>query len=131
MQYKYILNLNSSADFFNLVTVRNNGIYQQWLDLTKHEADRYNYILKYLRRPKEELYNIPTDPYELVNLADNPEFAEIKDNLAAKLGDWMKQQGDKGIDTEMASLDRQLMFDENSWKGMEEQQNQKILKSGK
>ena len=127
-QYKFILNLNNSADFFNMLTVRNNGIYQQWIEITRDKADIYNYVLKYLRRPKEELYDILADPYEMINLAGNPEYAQIKNKLAAELGNWMKQQGDRGIDTEMAALDRQLMFDEQSWKGQEEQQNEKILK---
>jgi N-sulfoglucosamine sulfohydrolase len=37
------------------------------------------------RRPAEELYHLKTDPDELVNLADDPRFAEPKRQLATLL----------------------------------------------
>lgn len=36
-------------------------------------------------RPAEELYDVSNDPYELNNLADNPRYREIKNELAARL----------------------------------------------
>jgi arylsulfatase A-like enzyme len=37
------------------------------------------------RRPGEELYSIKRDPYQLQNLAEDPEFAEIKAMLSKDL----------------------------------------------
>jgi N-sulfoglucosamine sulfohydrolase len=41
-------------------------------------------------------------------LADNPQYAEIKRHLKAKLTEWMKQQGDEGQETELRALERSL-----------------------
>lgn len=130
-KYKYILNLNSNSDFFNLVTTRSHGIYQKWLQESAGDNERYQYVSRYLHRPKEELYDIISDPYELNNLADDPAYEAVKQELAAELYGWMKRQGDKGIDTEMEALGRQLRFNEDNWKGHEEQTNQKILQTKK
>jgi len=54
----------------------------------------------YQHRPAEELYDLEKDPYELHNLADSPELREIKVRLSGELDKWMRQQGDRGIDTE-------------------------------
>jgi len=43
----------------------------------------------------------------------------------------MAVQGDKGIDTEMSALDRQERWDEETWKGYEEQRNNRILRKNK
>lgn len=43
-----------------------------------------------LSRPAEELYDLEADPYELNNLADNPEFIEVKNKLEGKLDKWLQ-----------------------------------------
>lgn len=128
-RYKYIINLKSNADFFNLVTTRPNGIYTRWLDETADDPVRHAWVSSYLHRSKEELYDIIDDPYEMNNLADDSAYDDLKSEMKAALRQWMQQQGDKGIDTEMKALDRQLRFNESNWKGYEEQQNMKILNS--
>jgi N-sulfoglucosamine sulfohydrolase len=61
----------------------------------------------YQTRPEEELYDVVNDPYDLINLATDPKFASIKTNLKSNLEAFMKQQNDKGIETEMQALTRQ------------------------
>ena len=39
----------------------------------------------YLQRPAEELYDLARDPDELINVADDPAYAEIKARLAERL----------------------------------------------
>jgi arylsulfatase A-like enzyme len=46
-------------------------------------------------RPEEELYAVQKDPYQINNLAADPEFAGIKKELRNKLDDWMLETGDK------------------------------------
>lgn len=128
-RYKYILNLNSSATFHNLAT--NSNLYRVWLDITVNNSEKNDFVARYLNRPREELYDILNDPYEMINLAGEKSCENIKRELAAALNDWMDQQGDRGIDTEMKALDRQLMFDEDSWKGYDEQLNMEILNQKK
>jgi uncharacterized sulfatase len=60
-----------------------------------------------MNRPEEELYDVVKDPYQLVNLAADPSFKKVKDQLKAELAAFMKQQGDKGIATEMDANNRQ------------------------
>ena len=47
-------------------------------------------------RPKEELYNLKEDPYELNNLASDPKFLDILNKHASILDNWMKETDDKG-----------------------------------
>ncbi|MBK8102458.1 MAG: hypothetical protein IPK30_04015 [Cellvibrionales bacterium] len=46
------------------------------------------------KRPAEELYAIDRDPYQLKNLANNPEFDAIKASLKQRLLQEMQQTGD-------------------------------------
>jgi arylsulfatase A-like enzyme len=46
-------------------------------------------------RPEEELYDLHKDPYQINNLAADPEFAGIKKELRKKLDDWMLETGDR------------------------------------
>jgi hypothetical protein len=48
-------------------------------------------------RPREELYDLEHDPHELVNLADDPAYAERLRGLRRTLSDWMQSSGDLGI----------------------------------
>ena len=45
-------------------------------------------------RPLEELYDLETDPHELVNLAGNPEHAVILADLRQALADWSRETED-------------------------------------
>ena len=45
------------------------------------------YDLAFAKRPSEELYLIKKDPEQIVNIADNPEYAEIKKRLKNQLND--------------------------------------------
>ncbi len=47
-------------------------------------------------RPKEELYDLKNDPYEMKNLAENAEYKTTRDKLSRALDDWMMQTGDDG-----------------------------------
>lgn len=65
-------------------------------------------------RPAEELYDLETDPYEMKNLADDPQFAQIRARLGRQLDAWMAQQGDKGMETELAAKSRQGQSDQEN-----------------
>ena len=47
-----------------------------------------------------------TDPFEMHDLADEPKLADIKARLRKELDAWMRQQGDKGMETEMLATSR-------------------------
>ncbi|MEL7118103.1 MAG: sulfatase-like hydrolase/transferase [Bacteroidota bacterium] len=50
------------------------------------------------KAPKEELYDMVKDPYQLHNLAKDPDYAVIKEDLNRKLTLWMIQQDDYLLD---------------------------------
>ena len=52
-------------------------------------------------------YDLQNDPFEMKNLAEQPEQKPNLARLRAALDAWMKQQGDKGIKTEMEAQEHQ------------------------
>jgi len=65
---------------------------------------------RYHLRPAEELYRVDEDPWELNNLADKPEYAQVKQRLLAELRRWMTEQNDPGAamdDPEVHARNRQ------------------------
>ena len=53
--------------------------------------------LAYSKRPAEQLYDIKNDPGCINNLADNPEFKQIKTDLNKVLTDELTKQGDPRV----------------------------------
>jgi hypothetical protein len=47
-------------------------------------------------RPAEELYNLKDDPYEINNLAFNPDYEVKLMELRGKLENWVKETDDQG-----------------------------------
>ena len=58
------------------------------------EHHRRLYDLAFGKRPAEELYDCRKDPEQLVNLANDPAYAEVKDRLSALLMDQLVATGD-------------------------------------
>jgi N-sulfoglucosamine sulfohydrolase len=52
------------------------------------------YQLSFGKRPAEELFRIADDPDQVNNLADDPEFAEVKKRLAEMLNQHLTETGD-------------------------------------
>jgi uncharacterized sulfatase len=46
------------------------------------------------KRPAEELYDLATDPYQMTNVASQPEYAAAKQKLRAELDRWMRDTAD-------------------------------------
>ena len=55
-------------------------------------------------RPVEELYDLLEDPHESKNLAGNKELQSVRKELSGKVDAWMKQVGDRGIESEKEAL---------------------------
>lgn len=106
-KYKYIWNLHSEDPFYNLVTANPTSIFYHWLEVTKDEPVKHEWVKKYKFRPEEELYDLENDPFEMNNIAENPQFQEVKEKMHEQLILWMKSQGDQGEQTEMKALERQ------------------------
>ncbi|MCP5527982.1 MAG: sulfatase-like hydrolase/transferase [Verrucomicrobiales bacterium] len=65
--------------------------------LLDHEADpvvKPFFDLAFARRPAEELFDLRTDPDQLVNVAGQPDYAEIQRDLAERLLSELQATGD-------------------------------------
>ena len=51
----------------------------------------------YLHRPRFELYDLKSDPWEAKNLAENPRYAQVLAELQEKLKAWQKETKDPWI----------------------------------
>ena len=105
-RYRYIRNLTPEENFSNVVF--RNAYYKEWLAKAAAGDEHAMRVTdNYRRRPAEELYDCDSDPWNLSNLAEDPEHATIKSDLSKQLDSWMKQQGDQGQATELAAHQHQ------------------------
>jgi uncharacterized sulfatase len=105
VRYKYIRNLNFNSDFSNILTNKADGLLPAWRQAGAAAAQRVSF---YVRRPAEELYDLKEDPAELRNLAGDPRLKAVQAQLREQLDQWMTQQGDRGIETELQAKTRQM-----------------------
>ncbi len=69
-----------------------------------HE-NRTLWELAFGKRPALELYHIPDDPFQLTNLADDPEQAERIQELKRQLFDYLESTGDPRVTKEEVVFD--------------------------
>ncbi len=104
-EFRYIRNLKSEEIYIekHLMGSKgdgslNNPYWSTWIFEAWNDPRAYELVKRYTRRPPEELYHTAIDPFEINNLASDPNFAEIKKRLSHELDAWMKAQGDPGIE---------------------------------
>ena len=106
-KFRYIMNFTPAAEFRDAVTTDKNAVWQSWRAKAQTDEFARGQLWKYQHRPAEEFYNVVSDPYQMHNLIDDPQYAEEVKVMRSKLLAWMKQQGDEGQATEMKALERQ------------------------
>ena len=104
-RYKYIWNFSPEIKFQNACT--KSSIFESWIAKAATDSDAADKVGRYERRPGEELFDVTEDPYEWNNLADRPDYAQIKAELKAELAAWMEAMGDKGQQTELEAHEHQ------------------------
>lgn len=57
-------------------------------------------------RPAEELYDLEDDPHETENLAQDPEYADVLDELRTAMDEWMEDIDDQGHVDETQLVDQ-------------------------
>jgi len=107
-RYRLIWNLNWRGRFQNGVT-RRFAPYQSW-ETAARAGNRFarEQWERYQTRPEFEFYDLRNDPYEMKNLAGDPAHRARIRILKAALDGWMRQQGDRGVATEMDALNRKV-----------------------
>ena len=103
-EFHYIRNLTPEKIYIekHLMGIQGNGLLNNlywgtWIWNASTNTHTYDLVERYMHRPAEQLYQIPSDPYEMDNLADRAEYTALKRKLSAKLDEWMLAQGDPGI----------------------------------
>lgn len=64
------------------------------------------YDMGFAKRPREELYDLRKDPNHMVNVAGQPEYAEIQAKLDEKLMDVLTRTGDPRVEGDGSRFDR-------------------------
>lgn len=64
------------------------------------------YFRFFSHRPREEFYDLQNDPEEFTNLAGDPKYREIKDELAEKCRQWMRATDDPILAGPIPGTDR-------------------------
>ncbi len=105
-RYKLIRNLAPKNTYYI------NGIHKgeplaSWKEDAKKDPKLAERVKFLSHRPAEELYDLSNDPFEMNNLANDASLSKVKAELGRQLDAWMKQQGDKGMATEMKAKSRQ------------------------
>lgn len=81
-QFHYIRNFNTDVKRYRVPSEFGKHFDHEWW----HEAD--------MPRDQEELYDIEADPAEFNNVAHDPKYVRIKQELAAEMDHWMKDTDD-------------------------------------
>lgn len=98
-RYKLILNLHPEFAFtthIDLLLRETSGDYfREWTTLAKTDDQAAKNVARHHGRPAVELFDLQADPYEMNNLADQPEYLSVKQRLTEQLEQWMETQGDQ------------------------------------
>lgn len=70
------------------------GVWREWLEFAQTDSNAQATIDRVLKRPEFELYDIQKDPWELENLAENPEYAQVLAEMQAQIKADMERMGD-------------------------------------
>jgi len=92
-RWKFILNLPVDGEFRSNV-IEFSLAWKSWIALARENPQVRARMEGFVRRPSEELYDLEADPFELVNLAENPQFQVQRDELKIRLLEWMRREGD-------------------------------------
>jgi N-sulfoglucosamine sulfohydrolase len=101
-RYKYIANFmpqvpwDARMAYYDLPTVRPIlPLLRELHTQGKLNADQAYFFAK--TKPREQLYDLDNDPWELHNLADSAAHQKIKARLVKKLNQWIESSNDHGL----------------------------------
>ena len=91
--HKYVLNLAPGLEYPHAADLWGSPTWQGILTRGDKMMGTKE-VSAFLRRPREELYDLTSDPHELRNLAADPAHAKTREELRGKLAAWRKQTAD-------------------------------------
>lgn len=102
-RWKYIRYLDDEYMFTTHQDLNNNRsfapFHPEWVAIAEAGHVGAQEIMRRYYLPAEEhLYDLESDPFEQHNLAQDKQYAGVRSHLSGVLNDWMRSQGDDGID---------------------------------
>ena len=97
-KYRYVRNYYTNQPYVQWIPYRNNSPIMEEL-LRLHADDKLEGAQKlWFRnmRPAEELYDCDVDPFHINNLADDPKYKQIVNNMSEILDNWRRETNDLG-----------------------------------
>lgn len=104
-QWKYIRNFRTDLPYMQHSSYKRLSYPVDTLMRVLHERGEWDSPFMAASRPKEELYDLRTDPAEMHNLATDPNHSGQLNRMRATLDDWIEQTGDKGAIDEGLTVD--------------------------
>ncbi len=92
-RYKYIRNYPTAEDFANNV-LEFSMTWKSWIKAARTDVALRQRMQKLMQRPPEELYDLEADPWEMRDLAEDPEHATALARMRTELERWMRESGD-------------------------------------
>jgi N-sulfoglucosamine sulfohydrolase len=91
--HKYLLNLANGLEYPHASDLWGSDSWQGVLKRGDKMMGQRT-VDQFLKRPREELYDLTADPNELKNIAGDPRAAKVLDDLRTKLAAWRKSTAD-------------------------------------
>lgn len=101
-RYKYILNLHPERTWTTHFTLvpgipdSHKEVWDTWVEKAKTDPAAARLVDLIEHHPAEELYDTQADPYELRNIARDPQAKPVLEKMQADLKRWMAAQQDPG-----------------------------------
>jgi hypothetical protein len=111
-KFRYIRNFNPQLPQFINNSFRKNqaGVRELYLLDSLNLLDEIQKSVMRKTKPREELYLLENDPFEINNLAENPLYIQKLEEMRKALNDWQLEMNDWGFVQEKAQS-------ETFWKG--------------
>ncbi|MGB5553214.1 MAG: sulfatase-like hydrolase/transferase [Flavobacteriaceae bacterium] len=96
-RFKYIRNYRPNQGYYLPVEYRERIPTMHELLRLRDEGKLNDIQMQWFRenKPEEELYDCSVDPYELNNIADNPQYKEKLEELRSEMDRWLTKIGDR------------------------------------
>ncbi len=98
-RFRYIRNYYPDRPLLQTNRYKETNYPTIWVMRKLYAGGKLDSVQAYLlapTRPREELYDTKNDPYEIHNLAGNPEYTEVQHRLSTVLDEWIEKTGDQG-----------------------------------
>ncbi len=98
-RFRYVVNLNHGVRFHNHITGTKRGIWHlatwnSWVEKAQTDASARQRVEAYLHRPKEELFDMQSDPHSMSNLVGSETHKGVLADLRLQLRAACESMGD-------------------------------------